>query len=351
MLRVGNFNPQVKLLFHIDRISKWLKGDNVYPILAEFDLSNCCNHKCDFCTFNYIKDRSVLSTSVVKKSVKEFSDGGVKSINWTGGGEPLLHKDFSDIARYTNFLGIEQGIFTNGSLLNEEKIDAILDTHSWIRISIDAGTKDTYKKIRKVDDFENVMHNIRALVAAKEKKSSVTTIGIGFIITPENYNEMRDFSELIKDLDVDYGQYKPCIKNFYDREQIAATWWQENINPVLESIFEDNKKAVVNLYKLTDLVESSFDKVYDKCYGHIFCPCIGASGDVWLCTHLRGIEKYSMGNLNTQTFDEIWNSKRRQEVIENIDLNFCQFCCKNNEINKILYQIKHPDSKTHYNFL
>jgi cyclic pyranopterin phosphate synthase len=351
MLRVGNFSPQLKLLFHTDRINKWLAGNPIYPILVEFDLSNKCNHRCDFCTFNYVKDRSTLDGGIAKRSVEEFAKGGVKAINWTGGGEPLLHKDFSEIARLTHSFGIDQGIFTNGALLNDDIIDALLDTHSWVRISMDAATREMYKGIRKVDDFDRVVSNIRKLVSAKKRKGSQTTIGIGFIITPNNHMEIRQFSELIKVLDVDYGQYKPCIMRFNDKEQLSASWWKLEVKPVLEEVFDNNKKAVVNLYKLTDLIESSFDKSYDKCYGHMFCPCIGASGDVWLCTHLRGLPKYSMGNLYENTFDEIWNGERRKEVIKEIDFNLCQFCCKNNEINKILYQIKHPDKKAHYNFL
>ena len=351
MLRVGNFNPQLKLLFHTRKINEWLDGENIYPILVEFDLSNKCNHRCKFCTFDYIKDRSTIDTDIVIKAIDDFGWGGVKSINWTGGGEPLIHKDFAKIVRHAKVFEIEQGIFTNGVLLDDEKMEAILDTHSWIRFSIDSSDRQTYKDIRGADDFDKVLANIRKLVKLRDEKKSDLTIGIGYIITPENHTGIKAFSEIIKDLGVDYGQYKPCIKNFNDKEQISADWWSKEVIPVLQEVFADNKKAVVNLYKLTDLVENSFDRTYDKCYGHNFCPCIGASGDVWVCTHLRGVERYSMGNLKNNTFDEIWKSQKRQDVINDIDLNVCQFCCKNNEINKMLYQIKHPNKKSHYNFL
>ena len=351
MLRLGNFSPQTKLLFHTKSINNWLQGDNVYPILVEFDLTNRCNHKCDFCTFDYIKDRSTIDMTIVTKTLDEFSKYGVKAINWTGGGEPLLHKDFSKIVTYANSLGIDQGLFTNGSLLNKENSEAILKTHSWIRISIDAGTKETYKNIRKVDDFDLVLNKIQELITLKKKMNSTTSIGIGFVITPENFIEMWDFAKLIRTLYVDYGQYKPCIKNFNSKEQIDSNWWYNDIIPILEDICRCTPKAVVNFYKLNDLIESNFDKKYKECYGHIFCPCIGATGDVWVCTHLRGIDGYSFGNLNEQSFEEIWTSSKRQEVIKKINLDICQFCCKNNEINKILYQIKNPNKETHYNFL
>lgn len=351
MFRLGNFSPQSKLLFHTKVIDRWLNGENIYPVLVEFDLTNRCNHRCNFCTFSYMKDKSTIDTLVVMKAIHDFSLGGVKAINWTGGGEPLLHVDFVNIAQSAYGAGIDQGLFTNGALLNSKNSETILKTHSWVRISMDAADSETYRQSHGVNDFDKVIKNVKALVAMKKEMKSSTTIGIGFVITPTNYKEITKFSEIIKDLDVDYGQYKPCVQNFQTKEQITADWWTDNVNPILEKVCEDNPKAVVNLYKLTDLVESNFDRPYEICYGHAFCPCIGASGDVWLCTHLREIAGYSIGNLNNSSFSEIWNGEKRQEVIKSINFDTCQFCCKNNEINKMLYQIKHPDKKSHYNFL
>lgn len=57
-MRQGVFTPKLKLLWHTDRLVPWLNGDNIYPIMVEFDLTNRCQLKCNFCTFDYIKDNS-----------------------------------------------------------------------------------------------------------------------------------------------------------------------------------------------------------------------------------------------------------------------------------------------------
>src|SRR4051812_4762993 len=41
----------LKLLRHGDRIEAMLRGELVYPVAAEIDLSNVCPHDCPFCSF------------------------------------------------------------------------------------------------------------------------------------------------------------------------------------------------------------------------------------------------------------------------------------------------------------
>ncbi len=344
-MRLGQFTPQLKLLFHTERVNKWLKDEDIYPILVEFDLSNACNQACDFCTFRYIKDKSILKTDVAERTIIELSQCGVKAINWTGGGEPLIHKDYMYLTGIAHATGLEQGLFTNGVLLDDKLMSHIARTHKWVRFSIDAGTPETYQRIRKRDDFDKVISNVKKMVAIKGR----CQVGIGFVITPSNFNEIPAFSRLVKETGVDYGQYKPCLGNYLE-PQIEAEWWEQSVKPLLEKEFEWNDKLVINLYKLNDLT-SHIDREYKVCYGHSFCPCIGATGDVWLCTHMRDIQGYSLGNLYENSFKEIWASAKRQEVIRTIDFSKCQFGCKNNEINKVLYQLRHPNPEGHYNFL
>ncbi len=347
MFKLGQFTPQLKLLFHSHRIAQWMEGESVYPILVEMDLSNTCNHHCTFCNFSHLIDRSVLTKEVGYKIVGQLRMCGVKAINWTGGGEPLTNPYFPSIFTYAKSVGMEQGLFTNGALIKEEHIEVLLQTQRWIRFSIDAATPSTYYSIRGKNEFENVLQNVRTMVRVRNEMRYDTQIGIGFVITKENYTEIDKFADLITKLGVDYGQYKPCISS----EHTNATWWECEVKPYLEQVFATNVKATINLYKFNDLSENQFDKPYLLCYGHVFCPCVGAEGKVYVCNQMRGKEEYCMGDLHTHSFEEIWKGKKRQEAIGRIDVGRCPPFCKNNEINKMLYHIRHPNKNTHYNFL
>lgn len=344
------FNPQMKLLYHLDRINDWMQGNEAKPILVEFDPSNACNLKCNFCTFNYMKDGQNFPEDKINSTLEDLKEAGVKAINWTGGGEPLCHPKISRFFEVAHKLGMDQGTFTNGGLLTEDLTRLILKTHVWMRFSLDSASKENFKKIKGVDSWDKVNKNIDMVVKLKKEMKSDCTIGVGFVITPDNYHEIPHVARLAENWNIDYIQYKPMIQNVFQNAQLEKDWWENSVIPLLKAAEKISSKCVINLYKLNDL-RFNYKREYDTCYGHYFVPVIGADANVWLCTHLRGIKGYSFGNLKEKSFKEIWNSKERQEVIKSIEFNKCQFCCRNNEINRVLYFMKHPKKELHPNFI
>ena len=59
---------------------------------------------------------------------------------------------------------------SNGSLLDDDKINRILDSGlTRIRFSMDAATAATYKKVRLEDGFDEIKNNIAKLVELRDK--------------------------------------------------------------------------------------------------------------------------------------------------------------------------------------
>ena len=56
----------------------------------------------------------------VIRTLVDLRDEGVKSIVWSGGGEPTTHPDWLHIIEYAAWLGFEQGMYTLGGLLSDE---------------------------------------------------------------------------------------------------------------------------------------------------------------------------------------------------------------------------------------
>jgi MoaA/NifB/PqqE/SkfB family radical SAM enzyme len=345
-MRQGVFTPKLKLLWHRDRIDQWLTSGTCVPVMIEFDLTNRCNLRCNFCTFEYIKDRSDIDTDAALRAIDDFAEMGVKAINFTGGGEPTLHKDFLKIVQHAKARGLSIGLFTNGLALNEELCIALPKCCDWIRVSIDCASEDMFKKTKTVYGLSRVRYNTSLLV----KHKGSCAIGTGFVITRTNYKEIPAFSLFSRGLSVDYAQYKPEIMNCFHDRDTETEWWITEVKPLLDEVMNDNDKAVINLYKFDDILACA-DREYDICYGHNFVPCVGATGDVWVCTHLRNIEGFTFGNIVTERFKDIWSSEKRKEVIGRIDLSKCQLYCRNNEINKVLWALKTNDKKGHYNFI
>ena len=147
-----------KLMYHVKRVSSWLDGKQIYPIYMEISPSGTCNHRCVFCSMDFMGyKKRYIDHEILMKRITEFSALGVKSIMYAGEGEPFLNKDTPEIILHTKRSGIDVGITTNGVLLRPSVTDMILNSVEWIKISLNAGTAETYAKIHGTNekDFEN----------------------------------------------------------------------------------------------------------------------------------------------------------------------------------------------------
>lgn len=86
--------------------------------------------------------------------------------------------------------------YTNGFIFDEE-LAKILETNpkAKINISIDAGTSETWKKIKGFDNFKDVCDN---LVAYNKTSSYSGQIELKYIVLPGINDSERDFKEFIK---------------------------------------------------------------------------------------------------------------------------------------------------------
>lgn len=365
------FNPQAKIHANVDRVIEHIETGYTAPILVEVDPSNACNHACSFCLSSYIHfekykgtetfDRSMMSEEVLMNLCKDFVKMGVRAINWTGGGEPTLNKHLKEAIQYCGQNGIKMGMFTNGTLFDKwDMYETLVEHMTWVRISVDAGTKETYNGVRRArgnQDWDGMVYNLSKLIEVNNKSDKKIDIGVGYVISPDTYKEIVDFANFFKDFDLSYCQYKPEIVIREDGgQQRSLEFWKNEVQPRLEeakSILGD--KYQVNGYKFEDLAmdREKFGRHYKKCLGSQVSPCVGADGHVYVCTNHRGWKQYSYGNLYETSFEKIWSDlSRRQEVMHLIEevecFKNCTKLCKPHESNKAMWDIYtsiSPESK------
>lgn len=373
------FNPQQKILCHLDKVEAYFNNKNPDPITIEIDPSNSCNHSCPFCISGHLHlqkykgteffNRTILEKECFEKLIKELVTTNIQAINWTGGGEPTMNPYLGEaIAYIKNNSNIEMGMFTNGSMLKKfDLFEKFSKSLSWIRVSIDAGEEKTYNDLRKTNNSNNfkvVIENIKKLIETKKKIKSKIVIGVGFVVTKDNYTEIKKFSELFKEIEVDYCQFKPEIiqierdhKNSpHGLVQVEPDFWLKKVIDLLNEAKNIlGEKFECNSYKIEDLIVdiNNYGRNYKECIGSQFQPCIGADGYVYVCTNHRGHKKYSYGNIYEKSFKEIWGNieeKRRVMNIINNDEKFskCTHLCKPHESNKMLWSIKNNMNQEDY---
>lgn len=118
-----------------------------------------CNFKCQYCIFSvpmakrgFISDKPSLSLSLFKQCIDDATKfpQKIKVIRFVGMGEPLLHKDISEMVSYASSKNVANiiEIITNGSLLTPELTDSLISSGlNRLIISLQGTSADKYKEI------------------------------------------------------------------------------------------------------------------------------------------------------------------------------------------------------------
>ena len=211
-------------------------------------------------------DKPSIDTKILKERLAEAKKLGAKGLSFTGGGEPTMHPDYFEIIEYTKKIGFDNGTVTNGSTITSKNVDMLINNLQWIRFSVSGGDTQSYKLVQGVDQFDKILKNIQLLSDKKSELNSNLNIGIRTLVTPENIDTLVDFSNMIKDLNIDYYQLAPD-QFTSDKGEFWNSDKTQGIFKQVNEILNDNKiKLLTTTFMNT---QESLD-VPRTCYAHFF---------------------------------------------------------------------------------
>jgi len=345
-----------KLIYHVPRVNKWLQGKNVYPIYIEIGLFAGCNQRCIFCAFDFLKYKPyVLNEEALKKFILEATKRGVKSIMYAGEGEPLLHKDAVDIIVFTKKAGIDVSVTTNGVIFDKEMAKKSLGYLSWFRVSLNAATRENYSIIHNTakEDFNIVINNLKNAVKVRDKNRYSCTIGVQFLLIPQNYKEVAILAGILSDVGVDYLVIKPYSQHPLSINKINPKFKYSSslfLEKKLKRYKKNNFQIIFRRHGIEKLEE---ERPYKLCLGLPFITYMAATGDIYPCSLFLGKKDFIFGNICQESFKNIWEGKRRKRIMQMLqtkwDIKNCRRGCRVDEINRYLWELKNPS--THVNFI
>ena len=232
-------------------------------ILFGFDRS--CNLKCPSCRADLVANDDIDSDDhkrklILLKKIEESFGTGLKKIMITGSGDPFYSKIYRDYLvnfnekLYPNLECIQ--VITNGVLLNEKMWNS-LQSKKYIKvveISIDAGTKDTYENITRLNgDWDKLIENIKFL----SKQSSIVHMTFSMVVSQHNYKEMLLMYNIINDIfkestigfDVHYRQLVHWEKGKYSIKEVNDISIFDQMHPLFNNFILELKK-ICNLEKV-----------------------------------------------------------------------------------------------------
>lgn len=343
-----------KLIYHPEVVTRWQRGENIYPLELEIGLTNACNHRCVFCAVDYTGYKpTLIDKQMLIDNLKELAPKGVKSIIYAGEGEPLIHKSAPEIINRTKEFGIDAAMSTNGVLLTPEVSKECLKSLTWIRFSTGGITNETYDRVQrgKPGDLQIVLNNMQEAVKVKKDQGATTTLGVQLLLLPDNKNEIVQMGKELKKIGVDYFTIKPFSQH-PQSQQILQVDYSEMLELERE-VKELETKDYKVFFRAHSMQKLQCKRGYKQCLALPFMVYVDAKGNLWPCIVFMGKEELKYGNLNEESFISIWEGEHRKKIMDyfmNMDLEAnCRELCRLDEMNKYLDELKHPGE--HVNFI
>lgn len=288
----SRFDPRAKLALHAE-FARLVRGEKVYPVNIEISPCGWCQARCAGCWYAHGAaggHRKVqLDINRLKSLLREMAELGVKSVTWTGGGEPTLYKWFSLAVEEAHGLGLRQGLFTN-ALAHPGYAPHLLD---WVRVTM------TDRPWRE--------ECVEALRPCK-------VLGFAF-----NYAGPQDDAYLKETLDLAGRVYADYVQL---RPQLAWNGETVDIRPPDIS----HPLLFVTGYKFE---EARRKHPYKECCGYRLVPFVWEDGNLDVCAYNRHHDGYTLGNIYRDGLKAILD--RAPESVPVHD--GCQVACRLHEIN------------------
>ncbi|MEV7279431.1 radical SAM protein [Streptomyces sp. NPDC093111] len=316
------------------------------PLVVDLDPTTFCDLACPECISGKLLNQGRFTPDRLAALAEEIVSMGVRAVVLIGGGEPLAHRGTRRVLRVLGEAGIAVGVVTNGTMIRQN-LPELAQYASWVRVSVDAGTADTYGRFRPDRKgrsvFDKVVENMRLLAAEKRGALGYSFLVMsrqesdGRIVT--NHHEVLTAAELAHDIGCDYFETKAMFDDDHHIVQVPQELLASVDRQLAEAArLESDRFQLVDSSTLTSLrsqAGSDQRKEYDRCRIAELRTLITPSG-VYVCSYHRGNPLARIGDAVTDDLPTLWQRSDRGIVDPSRD---CRFHCARHGSNLELERI------------
>ena len=298
-------------------------------LVIRIDTTNLCNLRCRMCYYSAEKHRKrvEMDMSLFEKIAKEIFPH-TKFLYLSCATEPLMNRNFVDFLKCVGKYNVPFTSFcTNGMLLDENIIiESINSRISEIIFSVDGATPETYEYIRRGASWDTLLDKLELLKSMKERaRSTLPVVRINFTCMKRNIEELPAMMKFAADHGVSNVHVRHLLAfDSTDDEMLSDEQmeYRKVFNEIARKTRAEADRLGIKLFlpdvvpektkQLNDGADSSKPKRREAnpyCMVPWFEGIITPAGDYRLCSAFP-----PFGNLKEQSFEEIYNSPRMQQL-------------------------------------
>lgn len=296
-----------------------------------------CNFDCITCIrSSWEEEHAHMAWETFERIIDSAKDlPQLEAVFFGGFGEPTTHPRIFDMIKMVKDLGLKVEMITNGSNLNEEMVNKLIDLKlDGLFVSFDSPDEEEYNEIRPGGDFNNVYQNVVNMERIKqERKTKKPELGIEFVAMKKNFARLPKLIRMAWDLHAKHVivsnvlPYHESMKDeiVYDIDDTGCMFGGESLLVA--------HKANMSFMKLRTERYCKFvkDKSMSINYKGDVSPCY-ALMHAYKC-YIYGREKQMypcyLGNVKEKSLREIWQQRgymNFREAVEDFKFPSCTDC-------------------------
>lgn len=290
-------NNLLTIEYELARRRTHLKG---FPYILKIDPSNKCNLRCPMCfTGRKMGQREfgVMEASTYRKILDELGEYAYRIMLY-GQGEPFMVKNIEEMIQEATDRNIGVSISSNLNILSEEQaVKMVSSGLEHLIVSLDGASQESYQKYRVGGSFDKVINNIKMISNIKKRrKTRYPIIEWQYLVMRHNENEMETAKKIADEIGVNVIRFSPFSFLSPPTKEEIEEWVPQN-----DRIrYMDNSGQSTNLYREQTVCSWLYRTVVINWEGGI-SPCCSY--------HFTGFPRNDFGNINEQSFREIWNNE------------------------------------------
>lgn len=315
-----------------DECVKNLFKTNEFLRSIHIEIANACNERCVHCYIPHEHKNKVMNSSLFYNILEDGRKMNIIHVTLSGG-EPLLHKDiigFLDMCRKQD---LSVNILSNLTVLTEEIVSEMVK-NPLLSVQTSLYSMDA----RVHDSITNLPGSLEKTIRGLERlQAAGIPLQISCPVMKQNKDCFVDVIRWGKDHNIAvavepviFASYDHTCSNLLNRltlEEISKAIDLElgegYAEPLLSTAKE--KEALIGEDPICSICRYSF--------------CVSVTGDVYPCV---GWQTNVLGNLATQTLEEIWNNSEQIKCLRQVkrkdfpkcvnceDRGYCTICMMSN---------------------
>lgn len=333
---INPFNS-MKVLFHAEQLKQISDGIFPPPVSCDTDGSNICNLRCVFCNSQVYRENHSYESMPPGHLIRLadfYASWGIRSTCIGGGGESLINPEIKNFIPYVHNKGIQVGLITNGTLLDDEYAMLTSEHARFVGISCNAATASTYGMMHGAALFNLVISNVERLNRIKHSLGSQLDTNLKFLIHPINYKEVYAVAKLAKDLGCSGVHIRPVaiegVAGIDPGTGFDMSACRQEIEEQLDRAMTDFNDQNFKVYGVRHKMGDNMERVirFKQCLATPLNLTFGADGWTYVCFNQRGKESMRLARHYPDPNEilKVWGTDQHKQILAQIKPAECPRC-------------------------